>query len=67
MSRYDPRHREARIDPRRSRLNEFFVEGKGINHEVLKKQICRYLGSEAFVKPHTYNVSHLVIGQCKIC
>ena len=40
----------------RSDLNEFFVDGKGIHREVLQKEICRFLGPEAYSKPHTYQV-----------
>ena len=37
-------------------LNEFFVDGKGIHREVLQREICKYLGPEAFSRPSTYNV-----------
>ena len=37
-------------------LNEFFVDGKGINREVLQREICKYLGPEAYSRPYNYNV-----------
>lgn len=40
----------------RPELNEFFVDGKGIHREVLQREICKYLGPEAFSRPSTYNV-----------
>jgi len=39
-----------------SKLNEFFVDGQGINREVLQREICRFLGPEAHSRPSTYNV-----------
>lgn len=44
--------RGGRGDP----LNEFFVDGKGIHREVLQREICKYLGPEAYSRPSTYNV-----------
>jgi len=38
------------------KLNEFFVDGQGINREVLQREICRFLGPEAHSRPSTYNV-----------
>ena len=37
-------------------LNEFFVDGKGIHREVLQREICKYLGPEAYSRPYNYNV-----------
>lgn len=42
--------------PRGSSLNEFFINGEGIHREVMQREICKYLGSDAFSKPGTYNV-----------
>lgn len=67
MSRYDPDYRERRTNSRRSGLNEFFINGDGINREVLQNEISRYLGPDAYARPCEYGVSYLVIDQCKIC
>ena len=40
----------------RPRLNEFFVDGAGIHREVMQREICKFLGPEAYSKPHSYNV-----------
>lgn len=68
--RYDDRRRETR-EPIRERereytsassvargaaLNEFFVDGEGINREVLQKELCKYLGADALSRVGTYNV-----------
>lgn len=37
-------------------LNDFFMDGKGIHREVLQREICKYLGPEAFSRPYNYNV-----------
>jgi hypothetical protein len=37
-------------------LNKFFINGKGINREVLQKELCRFLGPEATSKPDMYKV-----------
>ena len=42
--------------PPRPRLNEFFVDGARIHREVMQREICRFLGPEAYSKPHSYNV-----------
>ena len=42
--------------PSRSKLNEFFVSGDGIHREVLQREICKYLGPEAFSRPSSHNV-----------
>ena len=47
-----------RDPPRSSRgdLNEFFVDGAGIHREVMQREICKYLGPEAYSRPGTFNV-----------
>ena len=40
----------------RPRLNEFFVDGSGIHREVIQREICKFLGPEAYSKPHSHNV-----------
>ncbi len=42
-------------------LNQFFIKGKGINREVLQKEICRFLGPEATSKPDTFKVCQCAI------
>ena len=37
-------------------LNEYFVEGQGINRQVLQSEICRFLGPEATSRPAEYEV-----------
>ena len=37
-------------------LNEYFVNGEGIHREVMQREICKYLGPEAYSKPGVYNV-----------
>jgi hypothetical protein len=39
-----------------ARLNEFFVNGEGIHREVMQREICKYLGPEAYSRPGTHNV-----------
>lgn len=55
--REDPRRspREA-ITSRRLPLNDYFIDGEGINREVLQIEICKYLGAEATSRPGDYNV-----------
>lgn len=36
-------------------LNEFFIDGEGIHREVMQREICKYLGPEAFSRPGAYN------------
>ena len=43
-----------------SRMNQFFINGNGINREVLTTDIYRYLGNDALVKPGTHRVCCLV-------
>ena len=62
--RLDPEHkqrperrlRDPRAERRRPRLNEFFVDGARIHREVMQREICKFLGPEAYSKPHIYNV-----------
>lgn len=42
--------------PRESALNEFFVDGEGIHRDVMQREICKYLGPEAYSRPGVYNV-----------
>lgn len=42
-------------------LNEFFVDGDGINREVLQRELCKYLGADALCRPGTYNVRPLYL------
>lgn len=42
--------------PRDSALNEFFVDGEGIHRDVMQREICKYLGPEAYSRPGVYNV-----------
>ena len=37
-------------------LNEFFIDGEGIHREVMQREICKYLGPEAYSRPGAYNV-----------
>ena len=48
--------RERPRPSKQSALNEFFVAGDGIHREVLQREICKYLGPEAYSRPSTYNV-----------
>ena len=41
---------------RASRQNEYFLNGEGIHLDVLQRNICRYLGSEASARPSVFNV-----------
>ena len=50
------RERPRATKPRQDALNEFFVNGEGIHREVLQREICKYLGPEAYSRPSTYNV-----------
>ena len=40
----------------RARLNDYFVEGRGINNEVLHREITKYLGPEASARSTHRNV-----------
>lgn len=48
----DPRDRPERES---ARLNEYFVNGEGIHREVMQREICKYLGPEAYSRPGTHN------------
>lgn len=53
--------RSEREPPRSARgggdgLNEFFIDGDGIHREVMQREICKYLGPEAYSRPGAYNV-----------
>jgi hypothetical protein len=37
----------------------FFINGDGIDREVIATDICRYVGNDALVKPGTHKVNHL--------
>ena len=39
-----------------SKMNEYFLNGEGIDVDVLRREICRFLGSEATARPATHNV-----------
>ena len=41
-----------------ARMNEYFVPEDGIDREVITADICRYLGSDALVRPGTYEVGY---------
>lgn len=47
------RRKDERNKPR-SRTNEYFVSGDGIDHEVIRADITRYLGYDALVRPGSY-------------
>ena len=55
-SRREAPSREPSVRPPRPRLNEFFVDGARIHREVMQREICRFLGPEAYCKPYSYNV-----------
>jgi hypothetical protein len=42
------------------RQSTFFINGEGIDREVITTDICRYLGNDALVKPGVYQVCYLV-------
>lgn len=53
------RERRDQIRDRGTReagLNEFFVDGEGIHRDVMQREICKYLGPEAYSRPGVYNV-----------
>lgn len=62
----DPRREPARPEREPARtaraggggdgLNEFFIDGEGIHREVMQREICKYLGPEAYSRPGAYNV-----------
>ena len=44
------------LEHARGALNEIFIDGEGIHREVLQKEICKYLGRDAYSRPGIYNV-----------
>ncbi|KAI4104079.1 MAG: hypothetical protein L6R37_003485 [Teloschistes peruensis] len=48
-------HRDFPSSTRGAPLNEFFVDGDGIHREVMQRELCKYLGSDALSRPGTYN------------
>jgi len=40
--------------PRPAPLNDYFLPGEGISREVITADICRYLGSNALVRPYRH-------------
>jgi hypothetical protein len=59
----------SKIESRRQ--SKFFINGRGIDEEVITTDICRYLGNDALVRPGTYKVSspshlplHFSIAKC---
>ena len=53
-----PRKQPTSQEPPKLRpvLDEFFLDGDGIDRQVLQSSICRFLGPEATSKPHEYEV-----------
>lgn len=49
-----PAQREAAAA--RPKLDEFWLDGEGIDRQVLQSSICRFLGSEATSRPFEFNV-----------
>jgi len=47
--------------PRRPQLNNYWIDGKGINRQVLQAEIAKFLGAEATCRPgpHPDDVSYL--------
>jgi hypothetical protein len=43
-------------DQSRDPMSTYFLEGTGIDREVITTDICRYLGNSALVRPGTYEV-----------
>ena len=41
---------------RTSKTNEYFLDGEGIRVDVLRREMCRFLGSEASARPAMFNV-----------
>ena len=37
-------------------LNEYFLDGEGIDRQVLQSSICRFLGPEATSRPYEHQV-----------
>jgi hypothetical protein len=59
MDDYEDEQRQ-RADPQAprqhpsSRYQEFFLPGEGIMREVIRHDICRYLGNDATVRPYQH-------------
>jgi hypothetical protein len=47
-----------------ARLNEYFVSGEGIHREVMQREICKYLGPEAYSRPGNHNVGLSAVRTC---
>lgn len=47
---------KAQPAPPPSRQSTYFINGQGIDREVITTDICRYLGNDALVKPGTREV-----------
>ena len=54
--RRQPPRGDAPAPTRRQALNEYFVDGDGIDREVLQSEICKFLRPEATSRPGEYNV-----------
>ena len=59
----DRNRREGRAQDRygqrnlgKSKMNRYFLNGEGIDVDVLQREICKFLGSEATARPATHNV-----------
>ena len=50
----------AQQSKEQGRRTTSFVNGNGIDREVITTDIYRYLGNDALVKPGTYQVGHPV-------
>lgn len=50
--RDDPPPRESK-KAKGAGLNEYFIDGEGVQREVLQKEICRFLGPEAYSRPYS--------------
>ena len=48
--------RYGQRNQRTSKMNEYFLNGEGIDVDVLQREICKFLGSEATARPVTHNV-----------
>jgi hypothetical protein len=42
------------------RQTQFFINGDGIDREVITTDICRYLGNDALVRPGNHKVCHVL-------
>lgn len=57
-----PRKQSSNQEAAKSRtvLDEFFLDGEGIDREVLQSSICRFLGPEATSRPHEHEVCYKI-------